>query len=130
MINLFKYIEIHFWNILLPIGKREPERKEAIAPPPSAPDDVRLEFLVQSSQQVIDSEPINSILSIQTTEVDLYSQPTVKIEKRDWQSSFFLGTTVPTKAVKQKIKQGEAFMLIVSSFMGLIIGILIAFFVK
>ena len=54
MINLFKTLEIHFWNLLLPIGKRGHERKEAIAPPPSAPDEVRLEYLAQSAQQVID----------------------------------------------------------------------------
>ena len=130
MINLFKTLEIHFWNILLPIGKRGHERKEAIAPPPSAPDEVRLEFLAQSAQQVIDPEPIRSILSQQSREVDLSSQPTIKIEKRGGQSSIYFGATVPTKAIKQKIKQGEAFMLVVSSFLGLVIGILIAFFVK
>ena len=128
--NLFKTLEIHFWNLLLPIGKRGHERKEAIAPPLSAPDEVRLEYLVQSAQQVIDPEPIRSILSQQSREVDLSSQPTIKIENREKQSSIYLGTTVPTKAIKQKIKQGEAFMLVVSSVLGLVIGILIAFFVK
>jgi hypothetical protein len=130
MMNLFKTLEIHFWNLLLPIGKRGHERKEAIAPPLSAPDEVRLEYLVQSAQQVIDPEPIRSILSQQSREVDLSSQPTTKIENREKQSSIYLGTTVPTKAIKQKIKQGEAFMLVVSSVLGLVIGILIAFFVK
>jgi len=115
---------------LLPIGKRGHERKEAIAPPLSAPDEVRLEYLAQSAQQVIDPEPIRSILSQQSREVDLSSQPTIKIEKRGGQSSIYFGATVPTKAIKQKIKQGEAFMLVVSSFLGLVIGILIAFFVK
>ena len=130
MINLFKSLEIHFWNILLPIRKRGQERKEAIAPPPSAPDEVRLEYLAQNAQQVIEPEPIRSILSKQSTDVDLSSQPTIKIERRGGQSSIYLGATVPTKAIKQKIKQGEAFMLVVSSFLGLVIGILIAFFVK
>jgi len=115
---------------LLPIGKRGHERKEAIAPPLSAPDEVRLEYLAQSAQQVIDPQPIRSILSQQSREVDLSSQPTIKIEKRGGQSSNYFGATVPTKAIKQNIKQGEAFMLVVSSFLGLVIGILIAFFVK
>ena len=130
MMNLFKTLETHFWNLLLPIGKRGHARKEAIAPPFSAPDEVRLEYLAQSAQQVIDPEPIRSILSQQSREVDLSSQPTIKIEKRGGQSSIYFGATVPTKAIKQKIKQGEAFMLVVSSFLGLVIGILIAFFVK
>ncbi len=130
MMNLFKTLEIHFWNLLLPIGKRGHERKEAIAPPLSAPDEVRLEYLAQSAQQVIDPQPIRSILSQQSRKVDLSSQPTIKIENREKQSSIYLGTTVPTKAIKQKIKQGEAFMLVVSSVLGLVIGILIAFFVK
>ena len=114
----------------MPIRKRGQERKEAIAPPPSAPDEVRLEYLAQTAQQVIDPEPIRSILSQQSREVDLSSQPTIKIENREKQSSIYLGTTVPAKAIKQKIKQGEAFMLVISSFLGLVIGILIAFFVK
>jgi hypothetical protein len=130
MENLFKSLEIFIWNLLLPIGRRGRERKEAIAPPPSAPDAVRLEFLAQNQQQSIDPEPIQSILSRQSTEEELSSQPTIKITPRESKSLIYSNATIPTRTVRKKMKQGEAFMLITLSFLGLIIGILIAFFVR
>jgi hypothetical protein len=101
MINLFKSLEIHFWNILLPIRKRGQERKEAIAPPPSAPDEVRLEYIAQSAQQIIEPEPIRSILSIQSTDVDLSSQPTIKI-KGEGTKFYLFSTTSPQKRLNKK----------------------------
>ncbi len=130
MSNPFKFVEIQFWNLLLPINRQPKTRKEATEPPRSAPDKIRLEFLEKSQQEPIEAAPIQQILSSPTSEETLSTQPTIKIKRSDTKVSLYAGATVPTKIVRQKIKKGEAFMLIISSFLGLFIGILIAFIVK
>jgi hypothetical protein len=131
MENLFKSLEIRLWNLVLKVGKRGRTRKEAVAPPSRfAPDEIRLEFLAQSQEQPIEAVPIAEILSQPTDKEALSSQPTIKVIARPTQEAIYSGATIPTKTVKQKIKQAEAVMLVVSSFLGLIIGVLIAFFIK
>lgn len=130
MTNLIKSVEIQFWNLLMPINRKPKPRKEAMEPPRSAPDKIRLEFLEKSQQEPIEATPIRQILSSPTSEEILSSQPTIKITRPNIGASIYAGATVPTKTVRQKIKKGEAFMLIISSFLGLFIGILIAFIVK
>jgi len=130
MTNLIKSAEIQFWNLLMPLNRKAKPRKEATEPPRSAPDKIRLEFLEKSQQEPIEATPIRQILSSPTSEEILSSQPTIKITRPNIGASIYAGATVPTKTVRQKIKKGEAFMLIISSFLGLFIGILIAFIVK
>jgi len=91
MENLLKSLEIHLWNVLLPVGRRHKSRKEAVPPPRSAPDAVRLEFLADLQQQEIEPVPIKEILSYASEKEILSIQPTVKIRTHQPSYSVYTG---------------------------------------
>jgi len=89
-----------------------------------------LAFLTQSSEEPLQAEPIQTILK-QASALELQSfQPTVRVAVRTDKPSVFEGATVATKVVMDAIKKSHAFMVLSSSFLGLLIGVIIAFFLK
>ncbi len=130
MSQMMNSIEIGFWNALLPIIRKKARQQSQEEPPCSAPDEVRLAFLTQTSDEPLPAEPVNSLLK-QASPLELQSfQPTVKIAVRENKTPVFEGATVATKVVVDAIKKSHAFMVLSSSFLGLLIGVLIAFFLK
>ncbi len=123
-------IEIGFWNALLPIRRKKARQQSQEVPPRSAPDAVRLAFLTQTSEEPLHAEPVRSLLN-KASPLELQSfQPTVKVTVRENRTSMFEGATVATKVVVNAIKKSHAFMVLSSSFLGLLIGVLIAFFLR
>ena len=130
MSQMMNSIEIGFWNALLPIHRKKACQQSREEPPRSAPDAVRLAFLTQSSEEPLQAEPIQTILK-QASALELQSfQPTVRVAVRTDKPSVFEGATVATKVVMDAIKKSHAFMVLSSSFLVLLIGVIIAFFLK
>ena len=130
MSRMMNSIEIGFWNALMPIRRRKANPPSREEPPRSAPDAVRLAFLTQSIRESTPVEPVRSLLT-EVSPLELQSlQPTVRVTVRENRPSVFEGATVATKVVVDAIKKSQAFMVVSSSFLGLLIGVLIAFFLK
>lgn len=123
-------IEIRFWNALLPIHRKKARQQTQEEPPRSAPDEVRLAFLTQTADEPLRAEPVRSLLKKDSPPELLSYQPTVRIAVRENKPSVFEGATVATKVVVDAIKKSHAFMVLSSSFLGLLIGVLIAFFLR
>jgi len=130
MSQMMNTIEIGIWNALMPLRRKKAVEQSNIEPPRSAPDEVRLAFLTKDSVEPIHAEPVKSIYQKLSPLEEQSLQPTVKISVQTNKVSVFEGATVATKVVVDAIKKSQAFMVVSSSFLGLLIGVLIAFFLK
>jgi len=130
MSRMMNAIEIGLWNALLPIRRKKARQQSKMEAPRSASDAVRLAFLSQSPEEPFSAEPVQTLLK-QASTLELQSfQPTVRVAVRANKPSVFEGATVATKVVMDTIKKSQAFMVLSSSFLGLLIGVIIAFFLK
>jgi|ADurb_H2B_01_Slu_FD_contig_21_73944_length_518_multi_4_in_0_out_0_2 hypothetical protein len=130
MSQMMNAIEIGIWNALMPIRRRKARTQSNEAPPRFAPDEVRLAFLTKAANEPAQAEPVHSLLRKFSPLEEQSLQPTVRVSVGTNKISVFEGATVATKVVVDAIKKSQAFMVVSSSFLGLLIGVLIAFFLK
>ncbi|MFZ3070336.1 MAG: hypothetical protein WA110_04345 [Anaerolineaceae bacterium] len=125
-------IEIGFWDTIIPISKKA--RSNGGSPKKSRkkanPDEVVLAFYDRQKREPIEEAPIHEIVMNAPPEEMLSYEPTRRVPVRNTGKLTFDGATVATRLSAAGFKKAQTLMVISSSFLGLLIGIFIAFFVK